>query len=91
MVILLQGALAFGILLNDIAKALFFIGVPLLTVISTYRTISRERQANPAGFISTKEIVITALEKFFYALFIVFIFGIIILVFLFLLIDLSDS
>ncbi len=51
--VLLQAGMAFGIILLEIAKALVFFGIPILTIILTLVSVNK----NKSNGLPTKEII----------------------------------
>lgn len=86
----LQAAMGIGLAVEGMIKILVFGVLPLLTIIFTYRSLSRQKK--PAGEkFTTREILAAGLGSFLYAILVLLILVIVLFVVLSLIFKLSDS
>lgn len=84
---LLQAAVGFGILLYEIAKALLFFGIPILTIILTLISINKRKETD----FSTTQVLKIIRRNFLYSILSLLVLTVGIIVLLLFTVDLSYS
>jgi hypothetical protein len=85
--LLLQAAMAFGLLLREIVIWLFLLGIPVLAIIIMLYYIRKYPSPNPPG----KDLGKIALKSILQAILGIFLFTIALILFLLFTVDLSES